>query len=458
MDRDILTLKALNTALKRSLEQAFPQHLWVTAEILEMHLNRSGHCYLELVEKSEKGEQIEARAKGTIWASKYPMLRSYFETTTGARLEAGIKVLVKCEISFHSLYGLSLNIRDIDPTYTLGDLELKRKQILLQLTEEGVIDMNRDLELPAVPQRLAVISSESAAGYGDFVDSLLHNQHGFSFAVSLYPAVMQGEATVNSVIGALDSIHTQMDEFDAVVIIRGGGSQSDLEAFNDYELAVNIAQFPLPVVTGIGHERDHTIADEVAHLSLKTPTAVAEFFIDKLLLFLGRIQEQEERLTQVVQWIVNREKMLLQQRSSEIRHLSKEYLSEAGHHLSQSAESMRHLSWQILERGKSGLQNLGRMLEHGIKRSISEQHRSLELTADRLKRESMAQLQERGQALQLQERTLELVDPVNVLARGYSITYRDGQVIKESNQVKPGDQLEITLYKGSIDTTVNKSN
>lgn len=436
MEREILTLKALNVALKRSLELAFPQHLWITAEILEMHVNRSGHCYLELVEKSDKGDKIEAKAKGTIWASKYPMLRSYFETTTGARLESGIKVLVKCEVSFHPLYGLSVNIRDIDPTYTVGDLEMRRNQILQQLTKEGVIDMNRDLELAVVPQKIAVISSETAAGYGDFLDSLLRNQYRFSFEVTLFPAVMQGEATAPSVIAALDEIYQGTDPYDAVILIRGGGSQSDLEAFNNYELALNIAQYPLPIITGIGHERDQTIADEVAHISLKTPTAVAEFLIDKLLLFLGRLEEQEERLSQTVQWIVNREKMLLQQWSSEIRHLSH-----------------RHI-----QSDRSNLHDLGRRLEVHMRSTFSENRRNLDSLRSDLNKGIKSRFQKSRQDLLVQKRYLELVDPGKVLARGYSITYKDGKAVKGSEQLKPGDHLQTTLYKGSIEITVNKTN
>ncbi|NJK86329.1 MAG: exodeoxyribonuclease VII large subunit [Bacteroidales bacterium] len=236
--------------------------------------------YLELIEKDEKRDCFIAKSKATIWNSTFRMIKPYFETTTGTRLSAGIKILVKAVVEFHELFGLNLNIVDIEPTFTVGELVRKKREIINRLTEEGVLDMNKELEFPRLPKRIAVISSETAAGFGDFVDQLINNPFGYCFHIKLFPATMQGDESEKSMVKALEKIHHNISSFDVVVIIRGGGSQADLECFNNYWVSLHVAQFPLPVLTGIGHEKDECIVDLVAYTNLKTPTAVAEYLID----------------------------------------------------------------------------------------------------------------------------------------------------------------------------------
>ena len=282
MEQNVLSLYELNRLVRNVLEDAFDQSYWIQAELSDVGVNRTGHCYVDFVQKAPKGNAIIARARGTIWANVYALLAPYFEQQTGQRFAAGIKVLVKVEVNYHEAYGFSLNVIDIDPTYTLGDLARRRQEILRQLEEEGVLTLNKELEMPVLPQRVAVISAATAAGYGDFCNQLFNNPKGFVFYPKLFPAVMQGEQTERTIISALNVIAEEQEKWDVVVIIRGGGATSDLASFDTYLLAANVAQFPLPIITGIGHERDDTVLDMISHTRVKTPTAAAEFLIDRI--------------------------------------------------------------------------------------------------------------------------------------------------------------------------------
>lgn len=275
-----MTLLDLQERIKRGIEGAVPSVVWITAEIGELNSHYSGHCYLDLIDYKQGSRGVVAKARGVIWGSTFRALKPYFETVAGVALAKGLNVLVKVQVNFSPIYGLALNILDIDPSYTVGELELKRQQTIARLKEEGCMDMNSQLQLPALPRRIAVVSSRTAAGYRDFVKQLQDNEGGFRFAVELFQAQMQGEEAPASVVAALEHIALREDEFDVAVIIRGGGAAMDLVCFDDYNLAVNIAQFPLPVITGIGHDHDFHIADMVAHTWLKTPTAVADFLIE----------------------------------------------------------------------------------------------------------------------------------------------------------------------------------
>ncbi|MBQ8443183.1 MAG: exodeoxyribonuclease VII large subunit, partial [Bacteroides sp.] len=279
MEEQALSLYELNGLVKRSIRNSMPETYWLQAELSDVRSNYSGHCYLEFIQKDASGNNLIAKARGTIWSNIYKMLKPYFEQETGQAFASGIKVLVRVSVDFHELYGYSLTVLDIDPTYTVGDMERKRREILRQLEEEGVIDLNKELEMPLLPQRVAVISSATAAGYGDFCNQLANNPRGYGFHTQLFPAIMQGDRVEESVIAALNAIYAQLDCWDVVVIIRGGGATSDLSGFDTYELAANCAQFPLPIITGIGHERDDTVIDLVAHTRVKTPTAAAAFLI-----------------------------------------------------------------------------------------------------------------------------------------------------------------------------------
>ena len=282
-EKEALSLLELNTRIRGALSRAFPETCWVRAEMSDVRVNTSsGHCYLEFVEKNAQTGQLVAKVRGSIWAKTFRMLKPYFEMETGQMFASGLKVLVKVSVEFHELYGLSLTVLDIDPAYTLGDMVRKRMEIIRQLQEEGVFTLNKELPFPLLPRRIAIITSPTAAGYEDFMNQLTRNKGGYPFYTKLFPALMQGERTEASVIAALDRIYQHQDLFDVVVIIRGGGATSDLNSFDSYLLAANCAQFPLPIITGIGHERDDTVVDLVAHTRMKTPTAVAEFLISRM--------------------------------------------------------------------------------------------------------------------------------------------------------------------------------
>ncbi len=398
------SLSELLGQVKEALNKELPGHYWVVAEIMELRENR--HCYLELIEKSEDNDSLLARVRATIWASRYGMLRPFFETTTGSSLKSGIKILCKASVEFHPQYGLSLNITDIDPSYTLGDLARKRQEVIQRLRKEGVYDMNRELNFPLVPQRIAIISSERAAGYGDFMESIQQNRHGFLFHTTLYPAIMQGDEAPLSITSAMEKVYDSESDFDCLVLIRGGGSKADLESFNQYELAYFITQFPLPVITGIGHERDESVADMVAHLGLKTPTAVAEFLVDKLLSFEFSLSAQLDRLSTSVRDRVQGELNRLERYGSSMMHFCRGLLQQQSEKLRQSEQGLRRELAMHMERS----------------------------------RDKLAQLQKRT----------ELVDPENILKRGYSLTLLEGKTVVSIKGVKAGSLLETRLYQGTI--------
>ncbi|MDR1681426.1 MAG: exodeoxyribonuclease VII large subunit [Prevotellaceae bacterium] len=298
-----IRLSEIQHRIKQALEGALAGSYWITAEINELKTNAAGHCYIELIEKDADTNALTAKAGAVIWAYSFRLLKPYFETSTGRALAAGMRVLVKAAVQYHPLYGLSLLISDIDPAYTVGELEMQRRKTIARLKADGVFMMNRETPLPLLPQRIAVISSEQAAGYQDFMNHLHENE--YAFRTQLFPSLVQGTAAVQSIIESLALINAQREAFDVVVIIRGGGSAADLACFDEYELAAHVAQFPLPVLTGIGHEKDESVVDLVAHTTLKTPTAVADFLI-------ACMAEQEKRLTALEEALQNTVRQRLQ--------------------------------------------------------------------------------------------------------------------------------------------------
>ena len=295
-EKNPIGLLALQEQVKRHLEDHFFESVWLQAEISELKQNPSGHCYLTLVEKDPRSNALLARASAVAWASTWRMVKPYFEAQTGRALEPGMSVLVRVQISYSVLYGLSLVIYDIDPSFTVGELELARQRTIARLEAEGMFDMNAQLPLPLLPRRLAVVSSPTAAGWRDFRRQLEGNEYGFRFQLKLFPAVMQGDTAPESIIAALDAVAAEADAFDAALILRGGGGAMDLVCFDDYELAVNVAQFPLPVLTAIGHDHDYHIVDMVAHTHVKTPTALADWLLDRFAGEAWRLDTLVQRL------------------------------------------------------------------------------------------------------------------------------------------------------------------
>ena len=311
MSEEPLSLFALNSLVRGTLAQSFPTACWVVGELSEVRETAAGHCYIELVERDEAANEPVAKARGTIWARIYSLLKPYFLEQTGTPFSVGLKVMLKVSVVFHELYGYSLDVCDIEPSFTIGEAARLRKAVLDRLAREGVLELNKELPFPLLPQRVAVISSSYAAGYGDFCDQLVHNPYGFIFYPALFPAPMQGSKVEQGIIAALDKIAQNIDSWDLVVIIRGGGATSDLSCFDTYDLANNCAQFPLPVVTGIGHRRDVSVLDAVAHTSVKTPTAAAELLIHAMAAQAAAIDDAGRAIVATVRDALGAQKMRL---------------------------------------------------------------------------------------------------------------------------------------------------
>ena len=410
MEEQALSLYELNGLVKRTIRDRMSETYWVQAELSDVRSNYSGHCYLEFIQKDASGNNLIAKARGTIWSNIYKMLKPYFEQETGQAFASGIKVLVRVSVDFHELYGYSLTVLDIDPTYTVGDMERKRREILRLLEEEGVIDLNKELEMPVLPQRIAVISSATAAGYGDFCNQLSNNPRGYGFYTELFPAIMQGERVEESIIAALDAIYARLEAFDVVVIIRGGGATSDLSGFDTYELAANCAQFPLPIITGIGHERDDTVIDLIAHTRVKTPTAAATFLVACMDQVADRLDNLSFRLQQGV-----RNRLLWEHRRIE--------------GLKQRIPSA---VYKRISDAKYGLLAANRDLQMVTRQFLSMKKHRLELLQQRL-----------NDAL-----------PEKQLARGYSITLKNGKAVKDASALKEGDTLVTLLHQGKVESVI----
>lgn len=453
-----ISLFELNNRIKQSLKGRFADPVWITAEITEIQNNSSGHCYLQLADKKEGEDAIIATARGTIWAFTYRMLRPYFETTTGRSLAKGMKVLVNAEVIFHEVYGYSLNIKDIDPTFTIGDLERKRREIIARLEQDGIIDMNRELEFPDLPKNIAVISSPTAAGLGDFMDQLGNNPYGYRFHVKLFPAIMQGEKTADSVIAALERIYEYETIFDVVVIIRGGGSQTDLGSFDSYDMAANVAQFPLPVIAGIGHERDETIVDRVAHLRVKTPTAAASFLISAFQEQEARLEEWKNDFGVGITQLLHREKTRQLTFVSGFRHAVKEVLGERNTRLKLLSQRLQHSSILFVQGKLGSFERLKTQIGNYAALLFARQKNRLENESGNLENKVQSILSMNHRWLELAETTIKFVDPVNVLERGYSITLRNGKAVKAVNGLEAGDVLTTIVAKGKIESVVERIN
>lgn len=440
----------LNCLVKRELKSRFPDSFLVVAEIADVKENRSGHCYLELIEKREEDDAIIATARATIWSFTYRMLKPYFETTTGKSLQKGIKVLIKAEVVFHELYGYSLNIKDIDPVFTVGDLERKRKEILDRLTREGVIDMNRELDFPMLPKTIAIISSPTAAGYGDFVDQLHRNAYGYAFHSKLFPAVMQGEGTTESIIAALERIYEYESLFDVVVIIRGGGSQADLGSFDSYDLATNVAQFPLPVLAGIGHERDETIVDRVAYRSVKTPTAAAAFLIECFSEANTLLEEAKESLMRETKRILQEEKNRQLVKIMELKQFTRLFLEGQANKRVLYSQRVEHALQLFIQNRMRGFEQLKVKMEGKMSVLFDRQESCLKDVRKTLTRKTVEIFTANRYILELAETKMKYADPKSILEKGFSITRVNGKNVRETDKVKKGDMLETELFRGII--------
>ena len=422
-----VSLLQLQRLVASLVQRPETQNVWVTAELSDVAV-RGGHCYMELLQKDDRGLQV-AKARGVIWASLYPSIDSQFYAATGQRFASGLKVMLRVSASMHPVYGFSLVVSAVNPEYTLGDLLQRRREILERLKREGILNLNRELKWATpVPQRIAVISAAGAAGYGDFMNQLHTNPSHLRFVTRLFPAIMQGNSAPPSIIAALDQVAAEADQWDCEEIIRGGGATSDLQAFEDYDLAANVAQFPLPVVIGIGHERDITVLDYIANTRLKTPTAVAEWLI----------AQGESALT----WLQNTGQRILQIASQRISG-NKEQLAHAEGLLPVLAQG-------AVERSLTKLRKAAATLDSVSARRIQPQLTRLQMIADSIPVSALRAIERQRQLLDSRAELLEALSPHATLARGYSITLVNGRAVTDASQVKPGEVLETTLANGTL--------
>ena len=421
-----LSLYELNSLVRDVISMSLPDSYWVEAELSEAREGYGGHCYMELIEKDEHSNTPIAKAHASCWRNRWMLLKPQFERVTGQRIHAGMKVLLKVHAQFHENYGFSWIVDDIDPTYTMGDMARKRMEIIQNLKEEGVFDLQKELKLPMFCQRIAVISSATAAGYGDFCNQLADNSYGLQFTTALFAATMQGEGVEQSVISALNRINEEWENWDCVVIIRGGGATSDLSGFDTLALAENVANFPLPIITGIGHERDESVLDMISFQRVKTPTAAAAFLVDHLTEVYARIEDAQEAIINYVKRRLQVERMKFERLSSQIPTLFSLVKVRQSNRLDQLLNRLKVKAERIPADGLHRLEMLDARLKEPVARKLErELHR-----IDMLSQRAIAQ------------------DPERLLSRGYSITLKDGKSIKDASQLKAGDEIETRFAKG----------
>lgn len=427
-----MTLSEFNARIERQLNGAAELHnQWVIAETSDLRLNRSGHCYTELIEKDAQGTTI-AKVGAAIWANTYSKLYYKFQQATGQNLATGMKVLVNVTATFHRLYGIKVIINDLDPSYTMGDMERHRQEILNKLKEEGVIDMNKQVPWTDVPQRIAIVSAAGAAGYGDFMNQLQGNPYGLQFYTCLFGAVMQGAQTVPSVLAALDRINRHLDRFDCVVIIRGGGATSELNSFDNYDLAATVAQFPLPVIVGIGHERDVTVLDYVASIRVKTPTAAAEWLIQRGSNALAHLDELQDAVVNAV----------------------RETVGQAREHLAYFSTLIPASARSIIDTNRLRLDNYTKNIPFAASNLIVNQRTRLQRAVERMESAVNTALQREQQRWQSLADKAALLSPVNTLRRGYSLVMKDGKCVTAATQLHPGDHINVQFAEGTADAKV----
>lgn len=394
-DNKGISLKQLLINIKNKIFNSFPESIWVKAEISSIKVNYSGHCYLELIDKdSPSSENVSASTRAIIWKTTWKIISKYFYDATGSNLENGMNVLLRVQIQYSELYGMSLIINDIDPSFTLGESEQKRIEVIARLKKEGMFEMNTELDIPTLPRKFAIISSETAAGYRDFIKHITQNEYGFSFDLSLFQAPMQGSAAPSGIIAALDEVmsltSSGLCEYDAVLILRGGGSNSDLSCFDDYDLAVNVAQFPLPVFIAVGHDHDYHIVDMVARVSVKTPTALADFILNLFIDAESNLFQLSQRMKNALFARLRTEELLLQ-------NLKYKVISAFGNHINSQKS-----------------------------------------------------------ALELLQKKIEMADPRKVLSDGYTLVYKNGVKQLNLNKIKQGDEIMILSKSEELDCIVQR--
>ena len=429
--RNYIDLLELQTRIKESIADAFPGRYWVKAEIASWSPRANGHCYLTLTQT--RGGKSIAESRAMIWKWKYPQITQFFEASTGQRLQAGITVLVQVQVSFSELYGVSLFIEDVDPAFTLGEKALERKRAIEKLTAQGYMEMQKELALPDLPYRLAVITSQTAAGYQDFRNHLLNNPEGYAFRLDLFEALVQGEQAPVSIMEALDEAGEK--GYDAILILRGGGSELDLACFDDYNLAVAIATCPVPVVTAIGHDKDVHIADMVAHASVKTPTALADLFLEAYEAQDAILDRLAQRIGGSLQRLVSRGELRISAADAAIRQAVQRRVGQLDLMLQRS---------------------IGR-ISRGLLQKYADVARLKDNAAHRVQFAAQARVSAEVSRVALKEALIGASDPRKILGLGYVlVTGKDNKVLKTVDRVAVGDRIGVRFNDGSLTAKVDE--
>ncbi len=427
-----LSLYELNSMVRDVISMSLPDSYWVEAELSEAREGYGGHCYMELIEKDERSNTPIAKAHASCWRNRWMLIKPHFERVTGQRIHAGMKVLLKVHAQFHENYGFSWIVDDIDPNYTMGDMARKRLEIINTLKEEGVFDLQKELSLPMFCQRIAVISSATAAGYGDFCNQLADNDYGLQFKTRLFPATMQGEGVEQSVIAALDHINDEWEEWDCVVIIRGGGATSDLSGFDTLALAENVANFPLPIITGIGHERDESVLDMISFQRVKTPTAAAAYLVQHLTAAYTRVMDAQDTIINYVKHRLQVERLRLDKLSNTIP-----------------------VQFSLVKtRQGARLDRLMNRLTSEVQQKISSAQRKIEILSQNISPVLEKKMLTEHHRLQMLEQRIKSQDPELLLRRGYSITLKDGKSVRDAASLQSGDSIETKFAKGTVHSLV----
>lgn len=432
MKNNPLTLIELQNLISSTINRELNEYYWITAEISELKTNYSGHNYLELTDKHKSSDLTTAKIKGIIWSRQARFLLPFFETSTGIQLGEGLSVLIRGKLEYHAIYGLSFIISDIDPGYTIGDVARKRNEIINRLTSEGVIGMNGELDLPLHPRRIAVISSAEAAGYEDFLNQLHSNPYSYKYSTSLFSSVMQGNSTSNSVLNAFEEISNNIDDFDIVIIVRGGGSASDLSWFDDYDIAFMVSQFPIPVISGIGHERDSSVTDIVAHTSCKTPTATADFLIELS-------AETERYLISLRRGISSNATLRLSEARRILTRLGSAFILE---------------SRLLIKNRRQKLVLHAELIKSGSKYFIANNKKHASNIFSEVKASAPLFIDRNKKLIEQLNRSIKHLSPYMVLKRGYSISFKDGKIISSMSDLSKGDKITSQISDGSFTSEI----
>lgn len=449
-----LSLSEFQLMIRDSLYMALPDMYWVIAEISEIKENYSGHCYLELIEKHPDENNVRARVKAIIWNKRYTFLKSFFENITGESLKEGLRILAKIKVEYHEIYGLSLVISDLDPAFSIGEMAMKREMVIKRLEDEGIFSMNKELDFPAVPQRIAIISSRNAAGYSDFIKQLTGNSYGFTFYTALVETVMQGTETEQSVLSALDKVAENLHLFDIVVIIRGGGSQADLSWFDSYNIAYHITQFPLPVLTGIGHDKDMSVSDMVANRSLKTPTAVADILIECMVVTENHLIELSSEIAAISRNIIEKNRNRMETSRLRLIPLSRILISGIKDNLAGKSIEIINIGKDYIKSAGLAPANQELRLIAALKSYFSGKENGFERKIQNLAFFTSSALNNNNVRVAGLENTLNILKPENVLRRGYTITSFNGRILKRSDLVIADDLIDTLFGDGTVRSRV----